>query len=330
MSLAQFLLPGEAVLFEARDRVFYRRSAFSLYVTGARLLLYAAAGRLSSGERAVAEPLAGLESVVYTEGGLFAPKGRLEARFPGHTLALSGSPDVMKEVWRALQRHALARESGGSVDEEATLVAPLPPLFDDQAGPPTQVEPLPAAALPSRPVRAPGLLRPAVIAALFCLVALAAVVGLLWRRAAPAEARAEQDKAEARAPAAPQPTPTPAPVTVKVLDEVFTLEEGSHRAVKFGVPAGAGGARVSGGFRVTSGSYVDFYVMRNEQYDRYAFGESPDVASVVYREEQWNARVGERLGPGDYFLVFDNRDSGDEDQTIAAEFFLVFNQPAAP
>lgn len=31
------------------------------------------------------------------------------------------------------------------------------------------------------------------------------------------------------------------------------------------------------------------------------------MTSVVYREQQWNACVGERLTPGDYYLVFDNR-----------------------
>ena len=45
------------------------------------------------------------------------------------------------------------------------------------------------------------------------------------------------------------------------------------------------------------------------------------MTSAVYREEQWNARVGERLPPGSYYLVFDNHDYGP--QTVAAEFFVV-------
>jgi hypothetical protein len=34
-------LPGESVLYKAPDEVYYRRTPFTLYVTGERLLLYA-------------------------------------------------------------------------------------------------------------------------------------------------------------------------------------------------------------------------------------------------------------------------------------------------
>lgn len=328
MPLAQFLLPGESVLYEAPDDVYYRRTPFALYITGERLLLYAAGGRLSSGERAVAEPLAGVESVEYSEGGLVSARGRLDVRFPGHTLTLTGTPDTIKEVWRALQQQAVA-QCGGPADEEATLVTPPPPLFDDQPYPPARVEPLPAAAATTSPRKASKLRRPALAGLLFCLVALAAGAGVFfWRRAHPTVVRTEPRPAEAVVADTPQSSPTPSPVRLQLMDEVFTLEGGSHRAVKFTVPEGAEAARVSGGFRVTSGSYVDFYLMRQGQYDRFAFGESADVASLVYREAQWNARVGERLPPGDYYLVFDNRDSADGAQTIAAEFTLTFDQPA--
>lgn len=328
MPLAQFLLPGESVLYEAPEEVYYRRSPFALYITGERLLLYSAAGRLSSGERAVAEPLAGVESVEYSEVGLLSKRGRLDVRFPGHGLTLTGRPNSMKEVWRALQQQAAA-QVGAQVDEEATLVSPLPPLFEDQPYAPAQVEPLSAVATIRPRPKAPALRRPAVVGLLFCLVALAATAGMFfWLRAHSPSARTAPQPAEAVAAVTPAPTPAPTPVTLHVMDELFTLEPGSHRAVKFAVPAGADEARLSGGFRVTSGSYVDFYLMRQEQYDRYAFGESPDVASVVYREAQWNARVGERLTPGDYYLVFDNRDSGGGSQAVAAEFFLVFDRPA--
>lgn len=49
------------------------------------------------------------------------------------------------------------------------------------------------------------------------------------------------------------------------------------------------------------------------------------MTSAVYRVEQWNARVGERLSPGTYYLVFDDHDSGVGAQTIAAEFFVVYD-----
>ena len=326
--LAQFLLPGESVLFEAQEEVYYRRTAFALYVTGERLLLYAVTGHLSPSERAVAEPLAGIESVEYSEGGLLSPKGRLDVRFPGHTFTLTGSPNTIKAVWRALQQHMTAR-GVVAADEEATLVAPPPPLFDDQSYPPAQVEPLGCWA-PSLPLRRrrPALSRPAVVVGLLvCLASAVVVAGMFALRASRRNTPETPRAAASAAPTAPpQPTLAPTPVTLHVIDEAFTLEEGAHRAVKFNVPAGIGSARISGGFRVTAGSYVDFYLMRQEQYDRFAIGEGPDVTSLVYREQQWNARLGERLPPGDYYLVFDNRDSEEGAQTVAAEFFLVFDQ----
>jgi hypothetical protein len=302
LPLAQFLLPGEFVLYEAPDSVYYRRTPFALYVTGERLLLY-------------------------SEGGLFSAKGRLDVRFPGHTLTLTGSPETVKGVWRALQQRPPA-QGRVTADDEVTLVSALPPLFDDEQHPPAQVEPLRAVASVPTSQKAPVLRRPAALGLLFCLVALVATSGMFyWRRGHTTKEVAPPRPAESPAAATPGPTPSPTPITLHVMDEVFTLEGGSHRALKFAVPAGAGGARVSGGFRVTSGSSVDFYLMRQEQYDRFALGESPDVASVVYREAQWNARVGERLSPGDYYLVFDNRDSGEGAQTVAAEFFLVYDGP---
>jgi hypothetical protein len=324
LTVAQFLLPGESVLYEAPEEVYYRRTPFALYVTGERLLLYAATGRLAPGERAVAEPLAGLESVEYSGRGLLSKHGRLDVRFPGHVLTLTGGTETIKEVWRALQQHAHAR---GFDDDEATLVVPPPPLFDDQPYPPAQVEPL--AAVATRAARPkPSGLRPAALVGLLVCLASAALVFTLLRPARPAPQTPPVTEA---APAAtPQPTPSPTPVTLRLVDEVFTLEEGAHRVVEFNVPQGSGPARVTGGFRVTWGSAVDFYVMTREQYQRFASGGEPDVTSAVYRQAQWNAKVGGRLQPGDYCLVFDNRDSDDAEQTVAAEFFLVFDQPPGP
>lgn len=311
MSLAQFLLPGETVVYEAPGEVFYRRKPFALYVTGGRLLLYAAAR--SGAERAVAEPLAALGLLEYSEGGTLRRRGRLRVRALEHAFALTGEPGTMREVWRALQSHT----GWPAADEEATLVAPPPPLFEDESQTPARVEPLATAAtrrLGHRGRRTAGVAL--VICAALAAVALAVVLG---RRAArtPAETAALPPT-----PSPATPTPAPTPATLQVMDEVFELAEGAHRAVPFRVPTEPAAARVSGGFRVTSGGHVDFYVMRPEQYERFAAGGGPEVTSVVYRGEQWNARVGEPLPPGDYYLVFDNYDAGDA-ESVAAEFFLV-------
>jgi hypothetical protein len=48
------------------------------------------------------------------------------------------------------------------------------------------------------------------------------------------------------------------------------------------------------------------------------------VTSAVYRKDQWNARIGERLPAGNYYLVFDNGEAGSGPQTVAGEFMVVY------
>lgn len=324
MSLAQFMSPGEVILYGAPGEVYYRRTAYELYVTRERLLLHAVTGRFVPKERVVAEPLADIRSLEYSEGGLFSNQGRLDVGFLGNTLTLTGAPETIKGVWRALQGHTL-NPPAAPIDEEVTLVAPLPPLFDDMSRPPAQVEPLPTS-LNRRPS---AIRRHAGVFGVACLLALVAVAAILLSRGYRRQAVYSQTPVATVATPVATPTPAPTPFTVSVMDETFTLEGGSHRAVNFTVPAGVRDARVSGGFRVTSGSFVDFYVMNESQYDRFATGGPPDVTSAVYRVEQWNARVGERLSPGTYYLVFDDRDSGVGAQTVAAEFFVVYHRGAS-
>jgi len=322
LTLAQFMLPGEVILYEAAGEVYYRRIAYQLYVTGERLLLHAMMGRLVRKERVVAEALADIRRLEYSEGGFFSNQGRLDVGVPGNTLTLTGAPETIKGVWRALQGHTLS-PSATPADNEVTLVVPPAPLFDDLSRTPAQVEPIPLTSDTRRP---PFIGRGAAVFGVACLLALAALVTVLVSRGHRRAATDSQAQLPTVATPAATPTPAPTPVSVRVMDETFTLEEGSHRAVNFTLPAEAGAARVSGGFRVTSGSFVDFYVMTESQYNRFATGGPPDVTSAVYRVEQWNARIGERLPPGTYYLVFDDRDSGVGAQTVAAEFFIVYDR----
>ncbi|HEV2802580.1 MAG TPA: hypothetical protein VGW12_19060 [Pyrinomonadaceae bacterium] len=321
MTLAQFMLPGETVLFRAAGEVYYRRLAYDFYVTGERVLLHAVTGRLAPKERVIAEILADIRLLEYSERGLFAARGKLDIGFLGNTMSLTGEPETIKGVWRALQSHTL-KPSVAAGDNEVTLVVPPEPLFDDVSHPPVQVEPL-SNSLYRKPSR--GLRRMSIVAAA-CLFALAAVVFLLVSRVYRRDTPPAQAQLTAVSTPFTTPTPAPTPISVRVMDETFTLEEGSHRAVNFTVPVGVSAPRVSGGFRVTSGSFVDFYVMNETQFSRFATGEPPDVTSTVYRVAQWNARVGERLSPGTYYLVFDARDAGVGAQTVAAEFFVVYDR----
>jgi hypothetical protein len=327
LALSQFLLPGEEVRHSPASAVVCGRTPYQVYVTGGRLLLHAIAGSFVKRERAVAENLADIDFMRYAERGLLAKRGVLTIHFRRNTLSLEGEPDAIKELWRQLQTQHAAAEVAAIVDDEQTLVAPPPPLFEDQPYPPAQVQPLSSAEpLPLEETRRPAP-RVALVLGAVCLAALVAAVVLALALGRRREMPPPQ--AAALPASTPSPTPAPTPVVVPIMDEIFTLAEGSHRAVRFNVPAGHASARVAGGFRVTSGSFVDFYVMSREQYDRFAVGAPPDVTSVVYREEQWNARVGERLPAGDYYLVFDNQVSEVGAQSVAAQFSVVFDQSAS-
>lgn len=322
MTLAQFMLPGESVLYESPREVYYRRRPHSLVITGGRLLLHAPAGVFASGEHVVAEPLSGVRHLEYSEGGLLSARGRLDIHFgDGGTLSVSGEPDAIKEVWRALQMHPDGAAPAAAYDDEVTLVAPAEPLFDDLPHPPARVEPLSAVApYPAAPNRrARGLLTFGAL----CLVTLLAAAALLLLRGRRPTEPAPQPRDAAVASPSVTPTTVPTPAPVRLMDETFTLDEGSHRAVKFSIPEQSPGARLSGGFRVTDDGYVDFYVMGEGQYASFAAGAAPEVTSPVFRRGQWNAKVGERLPGGTYYMVFDNPDYGD--QSVAAEFFVLFD-----
>lgn len=323
MTLAQFMLPGESVLYESPREVYYRRRPHALVITGGRLLLHASTGLFASKEHVVAEPLSGVGHLEYSEGGLLSARGRLDIHFSdGGTLSISGEPDAIKEVWRALQMHP-AGAVPAAADDEVTLVALAEPLFDDLPHPPARVEPLPAVTQ-----RRAATKRRAAGALLFgalCLVALLTAATLFLMRSRRAATPAPQAGGAAAASPSLTPTPVPTPAPVRVMDEAFTLDEGSHRAVRFTVPEQSPGARLSGGFRVTGDGRVDFYVMGEGQYASFAAGAAPEVTSPVFRREQWNAKVGERLPGGTYYLVFDNPDYGTQD--VAAEFFVIFERP---
>jgi hypothetical protein len=129
--LAQFLMPGEDVRYRSAGVVRRGRTAHTLYLTGGRLLLHSEGGRLGPKESAIAENLADLDSLEYAEGGLLTGRGSLKINFRHDTVSLSGEPEVLKDVWRQLQPYAVG-PAAFNVDEEATLVTPPEPLFDNQ------------------------------------------------------------------------------------------------------------------------------------------------------------------------------------------------------
>lgn len=124
--------------------------------------------------------------------------------------------------------------------------------------------------------------------------------------------------------AAPSPTTyedlknkiAPPAQSTKLIDEEFGVESGAHRAIPFSITDRAG-ARLAGGFRVTRGRAINFYVYPADAYNQYP----TNGLKPVHLEQTHNKILNERLKMGDYYLVFENNDQ--QSVTVATELLLV-------
>ncbi|HEV7892134.1 MAG TPA: HNH endonuclease [Pyrinomonadaceae bacterium] len=108
-----------------------------------------------------------------------------------------------------------------------------------------------------------------------------------------------------------------------IINDSFNVNAGQPSSFKFTVPSGAKNARVVGGFKVTSGAKVNFYVVSEEQMAQWSNG-SGGASSVTKREQASSIRVRQALQPGTYFLLFFNVDPSNS-VTVAAEFYSKYD-----
>jgi hypothetical protein len=79
------------------------------------------------------------------------------------------------------------------------------------------------------------------------------------------------------------------------------------------VPSGASNARIVGGYKVTSGSLVNLYILDTAQRRQAA------------KENLGSARLRQPLGPGTYFLQFVPAGGVTAPVKVAAEFYLKYD-----
>jgi hypothetical protein len=125
---------------------------------------------------------------------------------------------------------------------------------------------------------------------------------------------------------APKPTPTPyedwknqvAPEEKRTLliDDQFEVAANEHRGISFNIETENG--RLVGGFRVTKGPDINFFVYPADAYEQYP----TNGLKPVHLEGSRNKKLNERLPKGDYVLVFENAEENNPVE-IAAELFLV-------
>jgi hypothetical protein len=109
-----------------------------------------------------------------------------------------------------------------------------------------------------------------------------------------------------------------------VVNQAFIASAGQPAAFKVVVPAGASNARVVGGYKVTGGRAVDFYILDETQYGHWSGG-TRDVAAVTQRPRSTSIRLRQVLKPGTYYLIFAAAEGAAEETKVAAEFYLKYD-----
>ena len=104
-----------------------------------------------------------------------------------------------------------------------------------------------------------------------------------------------------------------------LVDEQFSVAASAHRAIPFSVTDSAG-ARLAGGFRVTKGNPINFYVYPADAYNQYP----TNGLKPIQFEQTRNKILNANLKTGDYYLVFENNDT--QPATVATELLLVNNE----
>lgn len=106
-----------------------------------------------------------------------------------------------------------------------------------------------------------------------------------------------------------------------IVNSSFNTSSSQPSLFKVVVPPGASNARVVGGYKVTSGAGVNFYILDGKQYEQWLSG-SGNVGALARREKSSSVRLRETLRPGTYYLLFANDGRAAEVTTVAAEFYL--------
>lgn len=108
-----------------------------------------------------------------------------------------------------------------------------------------------------------------------------------------------------------------------VVNNSFSTSASQPGIFKVVVPPEASNARVVGGYKVTSGAGVNFYILDVKQYEQWVGG-SKSFSALTQREKSASARLRQTLKPGTYYLLFANSD-GAADGTVAAELYLKYD-----
>lgn len=107
-----------------------------------------------------------------------------------------------------------------------------------------------------------------------------------------------------------------------IVNESFTALPNKPANFKIVIPQGARNSRVVGGFKVTSGSTVNFYIVAEHELPRWTAGST--AAAIAQREQTNSTKIRQPLPPGTYYLLFASPDPFTS-VTIAAELYSKYD-----
>lgn len=107
-----------------------------------------------------------------------------------------------------------------------------------------------------------------------------------------------------------------------IVNESVTASPDKPVAFKVVIPQGARNSRVVGGFKVTSGNMVNFYIVGEKEFSS---GTVAMTSGAIARKEQINStKIRQLLRPGTYYLLFASPDPFTS-VIVAAEFYSKYD-----
>lgn len=108
-----------------------------------------------------------------------------------------------------------------------------------------------------------------------------------------------------------------------IVNDSFNVSSDQPTSFKVTIPNSAKNARVVGGYKVTSGAKVNFYVVSEGQMGQWSNG-TVNAPSLTKREQSASARVRQALQPGTYYLLFSSANVSNP-VIVAAEFYSKYD-----
>jgi len=107
-----------------------------------------------------------------------------------------------------------------------------------------------------------------------------------------------------------------------IVNESFNASFEKPASFKITFPSTARNSRVVGGFKVTSGAAVNFFIVSDAQFQQWSTG--VPKTSLFQRQQTPTAKIRQLLEPGTYYILFASSDPNTP-VTVAAELYSKYD-----